>query len=228
MTCKEWVLSFVLSFIASLFAVIVALWIERFRRAGLSLTIGDTNEIPANDPAGRLRAKWLYVSVSNRNVPGLLSWAFTGDHAFSCRAWITFYHLDGTKYFNREMEGRWALTAEPEVTERRVNGGTVYQIRNYREGIDLPPGEKTPVDVVVKFYDEAECYGWNNDSYATAGRNSNWRIPLGRYLVKVIVRSSGIDYGKVFMLINDVPYQDFRLEPLTNAHKEAEKRIMAT
>lgn len=227
MTIEGAVTSFVISLFASLIAVVVVLWLERFKRDCLTLSIGEGHEIPLKDPAGREQAKWLHVTVSNRNVPKVLAWAFTGDHAFDCRAWITYYHVDGTKVFNREMEGRWSLTIEPEVIERRVDSGSVYFVRNYREGIDLPPGEHTPVDIAVRYANESHCYGWNNESYATNGRNPNWLLPAGRYLVKVHVRSSGINYVRVFMLVNDVPYQGFRLEPCTN-YRDVERAIATT
>jgi hypothetical protein len=31
--------------------------------------------------------------------------------------------------------------------------------------MDVYPGEEETLDVAVRFDDEADCYGWNNDAY---------------------------------------------------------------
>jgi hypothetical protein len=67
----------------------------------------------------------------------------------------------------------------------------------------------------VKFNNEPECYGWCNLNYFSnpQWRNPDWKIPPGRYLVKVVVVSADQRCEGVFRLINDVAQQDFRLEP---------------
>ena len=69
-------------------------------------------------------------------------------------------------------------------------------------------------DAKQQSMDEAECYGWSNESYFSnpVWRNPDWRLPSGRYLVKVTVISSGEKCTGVYRLVNDVPQSDFRLE----------------
>ena len=68
------------------------------------------------------------------------------------------------------------------------------------------------LDVVVRFENEPDCYGWNNDSYLFNWRNPNWKLAGKRYLIKVVVTSSGRKCKGVFRLINDVEnLNDFRL-----------------
>jgi len=78
------------------------------------------------------------------------------------------------------------------------------------------PGEEEILDVAAKFDDEPECYGWNNDAYQFEWRNPNWRLPAGRFLVRVVISSSGQKCFGKFRLINDVSRTDFRLERATS------------
>jgi hypothetical protein len=80
--------------------------------------------------------------------------------------------------------------------------------------VDVYPGETERLDIVGKFDNDSECYGWSNESYFSnpAWRNPNRQLQSGRYLVHVIIVSSGERHTGVFRLINDVPRQDFRLE----------------
>ncbi len=81
--------------------------------------------------------------------------------------------------------------------------------------MDIYPGEVELLNIAGKFDDDADCYGWSNESYFSdpVWRNPNWRLPVGRYLVKVVVNTAGEKVSSVFRLINDVPRTDFRLEP---------------
>ena len=80
--------------------------------------------------------------------------------------------------------------------------------------MDVYPGESQRLDVAAKFDNEAECYGWSNESYFSnpVWRNPDWTLPSGRYLVKGTVISSGEKCTGVYRLVNDVPQSDFRLE----------------
>lgn len=79
--------------------------------------------------------------------------------------------------------------------------------------MDVYPGEEEAVDVAVRFDIEPDCYGWNNDAYFYNWRNPNWKISRGRYLVKVVITSSGQKCVQVVRLVNDVDnLNDFRLE----------------
>ncbi len=115
---------------------------------------------------------------------------------------------------------RWANSVEP-VPIPIVNSKGEEQFRildprlaaEYR--MDVYPGESEILDVAVRLDDEEDCYGWNTESYfcIPAWRNPNWKLPRGRYLVRVTVTSSGQKCVGTFRLINDVSRTDFRLEP---------------
>jgi hypothetical protein len=80
--------------------------------------------------------------------------------------------------------------------------------------IDIHAGEDVPLDVAVRCDQDQECYGWNNWSYWSnpPWRNPQWKLEKGRYLVEVMVTSSGQTCRGLYRLINDVPRSDFRLE----------------
>jgi hypothetical protein len=76
--------------------------------------------------------------------------------------------------------------------------------------MDIHPGDSELLDVAVRFDTDQDCYGWNNETYflqppALFGRNPKWRLGYDRFLVKIVVRSSGHTRAAVFRLINDVP-----------------------
>ena len=82
--------------------------------------------------------------------------------------------------------------------------------------MDVYPGEEEIVDVAVRLDNELDCYGWNDEAYTHNWRNPNWKLPPGRYLVRVVVTSSGHKCIGHFRLINDVDNRaDFRLASAT-------------
>ena len=77
--------------------------------------------------------------------------------------------------------------------------------------MDVYPGEAELFDVAVRFRNEDDCYGWNNESYIHNWRAPDWRLPPGRYLIRVVITTAGQTCEGLFRLINDVPLGDFRL-----------------
>jgi len=141
--------------------------------------------------------------------------------ATQCRGEITFHHLnDGQDIFGRAMAVRWVKSPEP-IANQIINpeGKIQFYIRDFARAatesrIDVYPGEGQLLDVAIRFDGEAECYGWNNDSYFCNWRNPNWKLPGGRYLVKAVITSSGQKCVDIFRLINDVESRTaFRLIP---------------
>jgi hypothetical protein len=143
--------------------------------------------------------------------------------ALQCRGLITFHHLDGQDIFGRAMAVRWSSSPQPVPTEV-VDLLGVPQFRivdiaklTSESRIDVYPGETELLDVAVRFDSEADCYGWNNEAYfsPTLWRTLDWKLGAGRYLVKVVVISSGQKVTAVFRLMNDVSRNAFRLEMAT-------------
>jgi hypothetical protein len=140
--------------------------------------------------------------------------------ALQCRAEITFHHRDGHNVFGRAMDGRWASSPEPVASGIFDLEGThkfslldITRITTASR-VDVYPGESEILDIANRPFDDPNCYGWNNEAYFSQPkwRNPDWKLAPERYLVKVVVRSSGQTCVGKFRLINDVPRTDFRLE----------------
>jgi hypothetical protein len=108
-----------------------------------------------------------------------------------------------------------------------------------RSTIDVYPGDAKLLDVAVKFVDATDvCYGWNNRSFSCSPkyRNSEWQIPIGNYLVEVLVRAAGEEARGIFRLVNASSLKDFRLESSTqderkrvaDSHARERERVRAT
>jgi hypothetical protein len=119
------------------------------------------------------------------------------------------------------MPVRWVATPEPIPNQIvTLTGQVQFLVRDFGRAatesrVDVYPGEETLLDIAVRFEDEENCYGWNNDSYFFNWRNPNWRLTQDRYLVKVVITSSGQRCVGKFRMINNVnSYSDFRVTEL--------------
>jgi hypothetical protein len=141
--------------------------------------------------------------------------------ALQCRAAITFHHSDDEQdIFGRVMEGRWSNTPEPAsiiIGPPTSQGQQLALIPQTRNWVDVYPGESELLEIAIRADNDAECYGWNNEAYLSTPqwRNPNWKLDRGRYLVRVIVTSSGQKCPGWFRLENSVGGDSFRLEPYT-------------
>jgi len=146
--------------------------------------------------------------------------------ALQCRAAITFHHLDGRNVSGRVMDGRWAGSPEPVAIPVVGPQGEQFHILDFtrltlESRIDIHPGQKQLLDIAFRADDDPDCYGWNNASYFSnpRWRNPDWRLPQGRYLLKVIISSSGRDFIDCFLLLTDLTRRDFRLESASHSDR---------
>ena len=205
-------------FFGGLITILTAMGVEYLRRPRLSLVIeAPPLDLPGN-PDGKNMRRNLRLRLRNESLPVGARWMQRAA-ASQCRGLITFHHLsDGQNLFDRAMAVRWVKSQEPVANQIIAPDGSVqFYIRDFSRAatesrIDVYPGEEELLDVAVRFEGETECYGWNNDSYFYNWRNPNWKLPRERYLVKVVITSSGQKCLGVFRLINDVDNRtDFRL-----------------
>lgn len=213
--------------LGAVIAIGLTILIEVYRKPKLLLEI----EKPPVDlswdepkPAQKLRS--LRLVLRNKNLPFLFRW-MSRNAALQAHGMITFHHLDGQKIFDRSMKLRWGNSPQPIPNILHIEGSRdivisihhadfhVSASSNETTRRDIYPGDGEVLDVAVRLDDEDECYGWNDDSYHHNWRNPDWKIPLGRYLVKVTITSAGEKVTGVFRLINDVPVKDFRLDLAT-------------
>jgi hypothetical protein len=204
-------------FFGGLITVLTAIGVEYWRRPKLSLSIEDPPlDLPA--PGGIGRRRNLRFKLRNAPLPSVARWMQRAA-ATQCRGEISFHYLnDGQDVFGKSMAVRCVSSPEP-IASRIVNANNEIQYfiqdfsrPNADSRIDVYPGEEELLDVAVRFDGEEDCYGWNNESYFNSWRTPRWKLPRGRYLVKVVITSSGQKCLGVFRLASDVDNPDaFRL-----------------
>jgi hypothetical protein len=215
-------------------SIFVTIWVENLRRPRLRITIEPPVDTALGSVVGGappLPFRSLRVRVSNETLSPVAGWMVRAP-ALQCRGTITFHHLtDGRDIFGSAMAARWAGGPQPNavpiisVTSKQVEF-LIFDDERLGAGsaFDIYPGDTESLDVVVRFATDQDCYGWNNETYfvqppAQPGRNPKWQLGHDRFLVKIVIRSSGQTRADVFELINDVPINSFRLEPATSADR---------
>jgi hypothetical protein len=206
-----------------------AIAVEILRRPKLTVSIEQPpldNQYPPSRPAQNVR--FLRVKLKYLTNPYRIGqqWMLRAS-ALQCRPTITFHPLsDAQNVFGRRMGGRWSNSPEPVAIPVLGPQGQQFQILDLtrltlESRIDIPPGETELLDIAVRADDDTECFGWNNEAYflTPLWRNPNWRLDRGRYLVAVIITTSGQKFVAGFRLVNDVARADFRLEPITPKEK---------
>jgi len=204
----------------SLFASIAT---EYQRKPKLKLSFETPPRVQTNpDNAPAKHSKFLRVYVTNRPMTRSLSW-LGRSAAYQATGDIQFYHLDdGAPVFARAMPIRWSGSDEP-VSYQLVNGEIqhIFDPAKYNAAFrrDCFPGLPELVDVAARFDSDEDCFGWSNESYLKGWRNPEFKLPKGRYLVRITIRSSGDNVSGVFKLENSVGVEHFRL--LTASKDEA-------
>jgi hypothetical protein len=175
----------------------------------------------------------LRVKLFNKPLSSWAKWMVRSP-ALQCRAEITFHHRDnGQDVFSRVMDGRWSKSPEPIPSQildlQGVHKFNVLDLTRITlaSRVDVYPGESELLDIVGRPHDDNNCYGWNNETYFTTPRwrNPNWRLGPERYLVKVVIRSSGQNCVGYFRLANDGLPTDCRLERAPRAGNRTDRGI---
>ena len=207
---------FLINLIAGVVGIVIVLVLERQRRPQLSMKIGEVAGLPANDPLGRKHCRWPVIEVHNRRIPRWLSWVYDGDPALACRAWISFHNpVDGGRIFAQEMPARWNEADQPRVVPFPGSDGKVFTVlQGIQYAIDIPTGESVGIAPVYRAKDSESCYGWNNESYLHNFEHPAWKLDKGRYIVRVRVVAGGREFIDAFRVVNDAPFEDFRIEPV--------------
>lgn len=209
------------AFIGALLSLFISIFIEFQRKPKLYFEI----ESPPHDATYKNQdpctARFVRVFLHNKRIGKWLTWVGR-DIAMQCSGEIQFHHIsDGTRVFSKSMPIRWTGSDEPLTPQILPDGriGFLFDITKYSAAFrrDIFPDLKEGIDIAARFDDDVDCYGWSNDSYlpGKGWRNPDWRLPRGRYLVTVRVKSSGETTKAAFQLENDVNRDNFRLQPAT-------------
>ncbi|WP_156527667.1 hypothetical protein [Bradyrhizobium stylosanthis] len=105
------------------------------------------------------------------------------------------------------MTGRWVNTPEPYVNFNATPTGqvpTLFNPQELRSSISIFAGEDELLDIAIQVQGESDAFGWNNDAYLCPDwRNPTKRLVPGRYIVEIMVISSGRKHRDWFRLEND-------------------------
>lgn len=209
--------------LGAIISIVITVFIEWLRKPKLIFYIGKPSD-RSYETSPAKEARFLGIELSNEPLPEIFRW-LQRNTAMQCHGTIEFYHLDGQNVFGRPMPIRWSSSIEPVPMAISVGNQDVKifdpQSFTVESRVDVFPGEKERLDVAVKFDNDSECYGWNNESYSSdpVWRNKRWKLQNQRYFVKITIVSSGEKVTKIFRLINDVSRQDFRIEPALKSDK---------
>ena len=127
------------------------------------------------------------------------------------------------------MIGRWASTPEPVTPLALLRGGeqhdivTVIDLAKTVDTVDIPPGSYDVLDVLVRVQGRDDCWGWHN---RTIGRDDaapehRFVLQAGRYRALIRAQTAGRQFDYVVRIVNDVPFEDFRLEQVNPQPKVA-------
>ncbi len=198
-------------------AIFITIWTENLRKPRLKIRIADPIDREYEGRPAKF-ARFLSVNVINEALPRWARW-MSRNSATQCHATITFHHLDGQNVFGRTMPTRWSRSPEP-VPAQVVFDNKVLLITDptkfeMNTRFDIFSGESEELNIAARFDDDSDCFNWSNENYFCdpPWRHPRWRLSPRRYLVKVVVTTAGEKVAHVFRLVNDVPRQDFRLEP---------------
>jgi len=205
--------------LGTIISILITVKVAHLYRPSLRLSIEDPplDVLYEEGKAPAKKARHLRLKLSNEVLPWYARFWTVRSAAQQCRGEITFHQLSGSPIGNGDkMPVRWANSPQP-VSMPIVNlknralefemldiGRMTVESR-----IDVYPGENELLDVAVRFDDEPDCYGWNNESYFHNWRNPKWKFPRSVYLVKVVVTSSGHKCEGLYRLFND---PNFHLE----------------
>jgi hypothetical protein len=207
------------AFIGALLSLTISIYIEFQRKPKLYFEIENPPIDNTYASAPAKEARFVRVYLCGQAMPRYLRW-LGRNAAMYCGGHVEFYHLDnGAPVFSKPMPIRWAGSDEPLSVQLSPNGQVtqLFDVTKYSAAFhrNCFPGCRELIDVAVRFDSDDECFGWCNDSYLKGWRNPDWKLPKGRYLVRVTVLSAGEKAEDVFQLENSVGRQHFRLMKAT-------------
>jgi hypothetical protein len=147
-----------------------------------------------------------FYHVRVQNLPA--KWPLPGRRpAWACTARIDVFRLDGSRAVPGDIIARW--TSQPEPLLPVVSQGQVGNVLDparlmQARRMDVHGHLEERVPVAVKFQGEPDCHVFTNESYLfPRWQNPSWRLPPGRYQLRVTVYYERGRAEKDFELRND-------------------------
>ncbi len=210
------------AFVGSLFAAGVSVFaivaFESLMRPSIAFEIEQPTEV---QPDGRT---FLRVFVRNRPIPKPLRPFMDRRPALLTRAWITFLNENNQPIFRpgHRMRGRWASSPEPvravSIQSKEGTAGVAlfWDPSVTTDSVDIPPGSFEVLDIVARAPGKDVCFGWHNGIIQRPNPPPDARFDLkaGRYHALVQVETGGRRFRYIVCIVNDVPLEHFRQEPV--------------
>jgi hypothetical protein len=200
------------SFIGAIPALLVALWVERQRMPKLEIIASEeaNADNTYQQPNAHAGERWKFFRVLVKNKPFIQPFRWIPRQtAENCRAKIEFSKI-GTENFGFSMSGRWVST--PEIPH--IPNNAILKLL-YPDPVTIPVDEKEFLDVITKYEENKEAYGWNNEAYFHDWRTPNYKLERGKYLVKItITTQNGKTFTQKFELLVSDKIEDTYLKNL--------------
>ncbi len=199
-----------IAFVGSIPALLFALWIDKQRMPKLEIIASeeanaDVTYTQPNLHAGE-RWKFFRVTVKNKPFTRPFSW-IPRQTAENCNAKIEFSEI-GTNQSGFSMLGRWASSPElPFIPAQAV-------LKLFHpDPVTIPVNEKETLDVIAKYENDKEAYGWNNEAYFNNWRTPKYKLERGKYRVKIsIATQNGVTFAENFELSISDKIEDTHLK----------------
>lgn len=198
----ELLLGAFIGWILGLFSVLI---VDYLKEPNLIFEVGS---ISSGDPIN----KWRFIHIKVKNLKRKIWFSpFTTLSAFSCKVVV--------KIENKSFVGRWTSKEQPigNISDI-INKALVHP----REDIHPYTGEYEAVEVAVgiKYENEDEFYGFNNESYLPTHKdlkNMAYQFGKGEFDGEIVVSTLGKTYSQKFKVYNKSQRRrDFWLELISN------------
>lgn len=193
----------IVAFLLGVLASAIAWLIGEYAARPLLNIVPDQNHSRGQSPGNPPHE---FFHVRARNVPA--SWPLPGrSPAWACTASIEVFRDDGTRVATGDVHARWTSQPEPllPVVAQGQTGNVLDPARLMQaRRMDVHGHHEEPISIAVKFEGEPACYIFTNESYVfPKWQNPTWRLPLGRYRVRVTVYYERGRAQRDFELRND-------------------------
>lgn len=108
---------------------------------------------------------------------------------------------------SRELEtmpARWAGSLQPSQPDAIIQfGNQSGTMHRFIEVVDIAPGDKNALDIVIQYDNDGICYGWNNETYTLSNpRMTKWKLESGQYIVELVIMYGDRSITEYFLLKN--------------------------
>jgi hypothetical protein len=156
------ILQIILSFLSAVFAVVVALVVDKKRLPKIEIIAGDkatSDNTYDFGPRKGERWKFFRLSVKNEKMSPFLNWLVIRQTAENCRTKIYIRGTDNAT--NISFKGRWAST--PEIPHLDQHNAFLKLLEP--DPVTIPEDNEEFLDVIAKYENDKDGYGWNNEAY---------------------------------------------------------------